>query len=460
MRLRILLIFSHLLLAACAGVRTAESAAASAAGGDAVAITHVSVVPMTDGDTLLRDMTVIVRGERIAAVGRAGRTPVPAGARVIDGRGRYLIPGLVDAHVHFSNRPEIDTLMAAVMLARGVTGAIDLGGQGRLDDSMRLRLRAEINAGRRPGPTLYMAREQLNDSTLTREAGMRRVEQDHAAGWDLIKVYNRLSVDGYRGVMLRAHQLGVPVVGHVVRPAGLEATLGSGQRGIVHMEEYLYQYFGFRSTDTLQLPEQTLDTAAIPYFARITADAGTYVTPTLAIYAAMIAQGENLDRELARPEVRYVPAALYDGTWTRERNRRALSFSHPLRQRNLRAGLGFLRAMVMPMHRAGVPLLAGTDAPVPGAVPGFAMHDELRTLVELGLTPHQALRAATRNAAEYLHRNDFGAIQAGRRADLLLLTANPLEDIRHTRSIDGVMARGRWYDAAALRAILEAAARP
>jgi imidazolonepropionase-like amidohydrolase len=116
--------------------------------------------------------------------------------------------------------------------------------------------------------------------------------------------------------------------------------------------------------------------------------------------------------------------------------------------------------MVMPMHRAGVPLLVGTDAPVPGAVPGFAVHDELRTLVELGLTPYEALAAATRNAAAYLRKDDFGTVQVGRRADLLLLSANPLQDIRHTEAIVGVMTRGRWYDEAALRAMLAASARP
>jgi Amidohydrolase family len=254
--------------------------------------------------------------------------------------------------------------------------------------------------------------------------------------------------------------LGMPVVGHVVRPMGLEGTIGSGQRGIVHFEEYLYQYFGFRSTDTLQVPEQTLHREAIPYFARITAGAGTYVTPNLALYAAMIAQGEDLDRELARPEVRYIPAALYTGTWIRERNTRSANFSHPVRQRNLRAGQEFLRAMLMPMHRAGVPLLVGTDTPVPGAVPGFAVHDEMRALAELGLTPYEVLAAATRNAAAYLRRDDFGTVQVGRRADLLLLAANPLDDIRHAQEIAGVMARGRWYGAAALQALLAASARP
>lgn len=452
----ILLISSLYLLSACATAPRPLPAPQGA--GDAIAITHVSLIPMT-ADTVLHDMTVIVRGERIHAIGRAGRTAVPAGARVIDGRGRYLMPGLVDAHIHLSNRLDIDTVVAAVLLAKGVTTAIELGGMGLPGDSGRLQLRAAINAGQRPGPTLYIARAQANDSAMTREGGMRRVEEDHAAGYDLMKVYNRLSVEGYRGITLRAHQLGMPVVGHVVRPAGLEATLGSGQRGIVHMEEFLYQYFGFRSSDTLAAQDAKLDTAVIPYFARITARAGTYVTPTLVTYQAVIAHGEDLDRELARPEVRYIPTALYDGAWIRERNERSLIFAHPRRLHHLRAGLHYQRLLLQAMHREGVPLLVGTDAPVAGAVPGFSVHYELQNLVELGLSPYEALSAGTRNAAAYLRRDDFGTVEVGRRADLLLLSSNPLDDIRNARSITGVMARGRWFDERALADLLARSAR-
>ncbi|HEY0021852.1 MAG TPA: amidohydrolase family protein [Longimicrobium sp.] len=444
------------LLAACS--RNPHPASVPSGGGNVIAITHVNVIPMTS-DTVLGDMTVIVRGERIEAIGRAGRTAVPAGARVIDGRGRYLIPGLVDAHIHLSNRADIDSVVAAVLLAKGVTTAIELGGMGLPGDSARLQLRTAINAGHRPGPTLYIARAQANDSTMTREGGMRRVEQDHAAGYDLMKVYNRLSVEGYRGITLRAHQLGMPVVGHVVRPAGLEATLGSGQRGIVHMEEFLYQYFGFRSSDTLTAQDAKLDTAVVSYFARITAEAGTYVTPTFVTYQAMIAHAEDLDRELARPEVRYIPATLYNAAWIREKNERSLMFAHPRRLHHLRAGLHYQRLLLQAMHREGVPLLVGTDAPVAGAVPGFSVHHELQNLVELGLSPYEALSAGTRNAAAYLRKDDFGTVEAGRRADLLLLSSNPLDDIRNTRAIAGVMARGRWFDEGALAALLARSAR-
>lgn len=444
-----------LLAIACA---PAPARAPSPEPGDAIAFTHVSVVPVTR-DTVLRDLTVVVRGERIVAMGAADRTPVPRGARVVEGRGRYLIPGLVDAHVHLSNRADIDTALTAVLLAKGVTGAVDLGGMGLPGDSARLRLRDAILAGRRAGPTLYLARAQVNDSTLTRAGGARRVEEDHAAGYDLMKVYNKLSTEGYRGVVLRAHQLGMPVVGHVVRSAGLEGTLGSGQRGIVHLEEYLYQYFGFRSSDTLEVQGEKLDTAAIPYLVRITADAGTYVTPTLTTYEGFIAHAEDLDGELARPEVRYIPAALYNGNWIPGKNRRASQFSDPRRLKHLRAGLDYQRRMLLPMHRAGVPLLVGTDAPVPGAVPGFSMHDELENFVELGVSPYEALVAATRSAAAYLGREDFGTVEVGKRADLVLLEANPLEDIRNTRKIAGVMARGRWLDEADLRSLLARSAR-
>lgn len=446
-----------LALAAFACAPPAPPAPVPAADG-AIAITHVAVLPMT-ADTVLHDHTVIVRGARIVAAGPARTTPVPPGAHVIDGRGRYLMPGLVDAHVHLTNRPDIDTVMAAVLLAKGVTGAIEMGGMGLPGDSMRLRLRDDIAAGRHPGPTLYLARDKANDSTMTRADGVRLVEEDHAAGYDLVKVYNRLSRDGYRGITLRARQLGMPVVGHVVRPAGLEGTLGSGQRGIVHLEEFLYEYFGFRSSDTLEAQEARLDTAALPHLARMTATSGAFVTPTLVVYDGFIAHAEDLDRELARPEVRYVPAGIYDATWIRARNGRAQLFAHPVRLRHLRAGADYQRRLLRALHAAGVPLLVGTDTPVPGAVPGFSLHAELRNLVDAGLSPYDALAAATVNAAAYLGRDDFGTVQPGRRADLLLLSADPRADVRNAEAIAGVMARGRWYDAAALEALLAASAR-
>jgi imidazolonepropionase-like amidohydrolase len=408
-------------------------------------------------DTVLEDVTVLVDGGRIAGVGPAGALRLPSGARVIDGRGRWLMPGLADAHAHLvvtvGAAPDVRARWQAVNerlllvgLTRGVTTAVELGGVGLGPDPDRVlpALRQDIAAGQRLGPTLYLATAKANDSALTRAQGMRLVDSARAGGYDLVKVYNALSREGYRGILLRAQQLGMPVVGHVVRAVGLEGTLGSGQRGIVHAEEYLPTYFPFRVTDTLQVPERVLDTAAIPYLARRTRAAGVWVTPTLVTSETVVAQAERLDSVLARPEVRRVPRPLYDALWAPGVNPYATRFSHPRRLRNLRASLEFQRRLVGALHAAGVPLLAGSDTPAAGVVPGDALHDELRNLVGAGLTPYEALAAATRNVAAFLGTDAFGTVEVGKRADLLLLDANPLDDVRNARRIRGVMVRGRW----------------
>jgi dihydroorotase-like cyclic amidohydrolase len=211
---------------------------------------HVNLVPMTK-DTVLEDMTVFVEGDRIVGIERARDASIPPIAHVIDGRGRYLMPGLADAHAHLvvtiGASPEVRTQwqninerLLVLGLSQGVTTVIELGGVGLAPDPDRVlsELRREISTGQRLGPTIYLASAKANDSTLTREQGRLMVDSARADGYDLIKVYNALSREGYRGIMLRAAELNLPVAGHVVRSIGLEGTLGSGQRGIVHLEEY------------------------------------------------------------------------------------------------------------------------------------------------------------------------------------------------------------------------------
>jgi hypothetical protein len=188
-------------------------------------LTHVNLVPMTR-DTVLEDMTVLIDGERIVTIGRANRLTVPPGARVVEGRGRYLMPGLADAHAHLvvtiGAKPDlrakwqnINEQLLLLGLSQGVTTVLELGGVGLGPDPDRIlpELRSDIVAGRRPGPTVYLASAKANDSTLTREQGMRLVDSARVDGYDLIKVYNALSRDGYRGIMLRAKQLDSPSSG-------------------------------------------------------------------------------------------------------------------------------------------------------------------------------------------------------------------------------------------------------
>jgi imidazolonepropionase-like amidohydrolase len=402
-----------------------------------IAFTNVNVIPM-NRNIVLRDMTVLVRGGKIKAVGRFGKIPISSGAQKIDARGKYLLPGLGDMHTHFSGNEPIDQALLNLHLVNGVTTVLSLGGSPEI-----LRLRESIVSERFNGPNFYTAGSAVDDANLTREGGIRLVDEHRRLSYDVVKVYNRLSLEGYRGIMQRAKQINLPVVGHVVRAVGLEGTLGSGQHGIVHLEEYLYTYTPFRISNTTQIPSDVLKAESIPYLAQATAKADVWVTTTLVTFEWVLAQTENSEAAISRQEARYIPETLFQGMWSPKVNK----YGRPLEQLgNVRAAMDFQRQMVKPFHDAGVNLLLGTDAPIPAVVPGFAAHEELLNLVEAGLTSYQALETATVNPARYLGKEkEFGTVEAGKRADMILLEANPIDDINNTRKLAGVMVRGRWF---------------
>lgn len=411
-----------------------------------IAFVHVNVIPM-NRNTVLPDMTVLVRDGKIKAIGRYGKISIPGGAQKVEARGKYLLPGLGDMHTHFSGNEPIDRALLNLHLVNGVTTVLSLGGSPEI-----LKLREAISFGRISGPNFYTAGPTVDDANLTREAGIRLVDEHKRLGYDVVKPYNRLSLEGYRGIMLRANQINIPVVGHVVRAVGLEGTLGSGQHGIVHLEEYLYTYTPFRISKTEQIPSEVLNPASIPYLAQVTAKAGVWVTPTLVTFVWVLAQTENSEAAISRHEARYIPEGLFQGMWDPKVNK----LGRPLEQLgNVKAAMDFQRQMVKPFRDAGVKLLLGTDAPIPAVVPGFGAHEELLNFVEAGLTPYEALETATVNPARYLGREkEFGTIEIGKQADLILLEANPLEDIKNTKKLAGVMVRGRWFSKSELRQML------
>lgn len=212
---------------------------------------------------------------------------------------------------------------------------------------------------------------------------------------------------------------------------------------VAHMEEYIYAYFSFGHEDSPVVPENA--PAMTQWLADATAKAGTWVTPNLTAYKGFSRQVVDLDAVLSRPEVAYLTPSL-TADWRRPAN----PFARNPRDDKLFAGLiGLVEGATMAFQKAGVALLAGTDTPIPCVVPGFSLHDELEELVHAGLRPYEALRAATANPGRFLgsflgRSDSFGVVAPGRQADLLLLDANPLGDIKNTRRIAGVMLRGRW----------------
>lgn len=401
----------------------AASAQTSAPGRSTVTVfSDATVLPMTQPASLQRH-TVIVRDGRIAEIGPAGRVRIPEGAIVIDGRGRYLIPGLVDTHVHLHR--ESDLLL---YLANGVTTVRNMKGEPK-----HLVWRERLSSDQMVGPNLLTTGPFIEGVSSAADA--ERTAREHfEAGYDFLKIHGDLSLAAYRRLVAVSQQLRIPLVGHLPRNLPLDSTLVSPQTSIDHAEEYVYTFFGNRVGDTTRVADAAERTRA----ARIA------VAPTLISYQHIAHQLDSLPDLLAQSEARFLPP-IERIRWRPENNYYSRNIP-PTAARGFRASLRFQQALVRALHRASVPLMLGTDAGGPETlVPGFSALDELDLLVESGLAPYEALRSATAAPAEVWQKSrEFGVIAVGARADLLLLEADPLADIRNVRRRAGVMVRGLW----------------
>ncbi len=422
-----------------------------------VAFVDVNVAPM-DREQVLSGQTVVVRDGKIVELGSSDRVKVPVGALRIDGRGKYLMPGLADLHVHLLYYNERhNAAMLKLYVANGVTTILNLTGTPH-----HLNLRAKIKSGELFGPELYTSGPFISDApvhTPTPEEVERDVVEQKRAGYDLIKIHGDFSREAYRRLFQVARREGIRVIGHAPRNLGVEPMLEERQDAVAHSEEYLYAYFFYKMDESIKtadlesqkrfLVEQE---KRIPALAQSTAKAGSWVVANLEAYRNIALQVEDLDAALRRDDVKYMIPDIAPH-WTPERNTYARRFTRD-RAPRFHAQYRLLEKTVKGFHDAGVRLLAGTDALNPCVVPGFSLHDELRNLVAAGLTPYQALRTATINAAEFLGATS-GVVAIGRHADLILVNGDPLKDVSNASRRAGVMLRGRWFDEDELHGMLD-----
>jgi len=396
-----------------------------------IAFLNVNVVPM-DKEGVLENQTVVVANGRISEIGATGKVKVPKGATRIEGKGRYLMPGLVDMHAHLYAPQELP-----LYLANGVTTVFNLNGR-----PANLLWRDEIVRGTLVGPTIYSCGPTIRTAQKAEEA-RRLVEEQSKAGYDSIKIYNGVSKEAYDVLIAEAKKHGMLTIGHIPREPGFESVLKAGQ-AIAHAEEYVYTTFKNKTDDESRIPE----------VAAATRDAGVQVLLTFVAYDHIIKQVESLPALLATPEMKYL------SPWVRE------SWGVDVNPYKARLGtqgaaltksLAFQKKLAKELHRVGVRIMTGTDAMNPGVVPGFSEHEELRHLLDIGFTPFEAIRAATRYPAEFLTKTgEFGTVAVGKRADLILVDGNPLQDIARVSRPLGVMARGRWMPQAELQRMLDA----
>jgi hypothetical protein len=399
-----------------------------------IAFVHVGLLPL-DNESVIKDQTVVVRDGKIIAVGDSKKIDVPEGSTIIDGTGEFLMPGLTDMHTHL-NRPE-DLLL---YVSYGVTSVRNMWGT-----PMQLAWREEINKGRRVGPTLYTVgpivdgEDPAHDGSivLTKVEDVPRVIELHQKmGYDAIKVYNNLKLPVYQELTKAAKVAKLAIVGHVPREGGLASVLEAKQRSIEHMSGFVdaLQFDAPRPEGTSRI--DYIDESKIPALVEKVKESGVWLCPTRSVRVTLGFTGDETRAMLSKPEMKYVPAASR-AVWEprREDDVEDIDF--------MQKEYALMNRMLPMMHKAGVRFLIGTDPGNPLIIPGYTVHDELQQFLKAGFTPLEVLQIATRGAAEFLGDN-FGKIEVGQRADLLLLKGNPLKDISQTRNIEGVMLRGFW----------------
>ncbi|MBA3557167.1 MAG: amidohydrolase family protein [Gemmatimonadaceae bacterium] len=412
--------------------------------GNTIAFVGANVIPM-DRERVLENQTVIIRDGRIAEMGPASSIRVPAGVERIEARGKYLLPGLAEMHGHIPPPSAPAAFIENVLflyVANGITTV-----RGMLGAPNQLELREKAKSGAIVAPTLYLAGPSLNGNSVNSPADAERmVREQKAQGWDLLKVHPGLTRDEYDAMVRAARDVGISFGGHVPAEVGLAHALASGQETIDHLDGYVEYLDGDKGS---------IDPARLTDAVRRSRESKTWIVPTMALWETLIGVA-TLDKLKSYPELKYMPPNMVKGWVEAHENR--------LKSPELDAAMGRRvaenrRLILKALHNGGVRVLMGTDAPQQFSVPGFSLHRELADMRKAGLSPYQILESGTRNVGAYFSaKDDFGTVAKGKRADLVLVDANPLENIGNLERRSGVMVRGRWLPEAEIRRRLEAIA--
>jgi Amidohydrolase family len=425
---------------------------------------HVTVIDAT-GSQAKPDMSVVIVGDRIAEIVPSKKLRAPKEAQVVDATGKFMIPGLWDMHVHAFDR----NLFSPLFIANGITGVRDMFSPLPAINQWR----KEIREGTILGPHIIAAGPIVDGpkpiwpgsiAVSNVEEGIKAVNTVKQGGSDFVKVYSLLPRDAYFAIAAEAKRQGMVFAGHVPDSVTVAEASDAGQKSIEHLTGVLLgcsskeneirkdvdarRQAGASRTFTSSIRDQiaALDSfdnkKANELFARF-AKNGTWMDPTLTVLRSIAYVGDSDFRN--DPRLRYIPGYLRAGMWGGD----PFGLKSRTADDNASAKRVFQKSLeiVGVMKRAGVQIIAGTDTPNPFVFPGFSLHDELGLLVKAGLTPMEALQAATRNAANYLGMLDStGTIEKGKLADLVLLDDDPLADISNTKKIKAVVVGGKFVN--------------
>jgi imidazolonepropionase-like amidohydrolase len=421
---------------------------------------NVNLIPMA-AEEILSARTVIVTDGRIEAIGEVEDTPVPDDAVIIDGTDRFLMPGLSEMHGHVPSMTSdgLDRVLQ-LYVANGITTV-----RGMLGEESHLEMRRALKENKLLGPRLFTSGPSFNGRSVTSpERAISMVEQQHAAGYDFLKIHPGLTRDEFDAMAATADRVGIRFAGHVPEDVGIDRALEAGIATIDHLDGYMESLLrphddpsgGLSGLFGVFIADQA-DESKIGDIVAATVEAGTWNVPTDSLFRHWASAELDPEDMVDWPEMKYMPA---DTVARWHRAKRELLDDANYHPATAARAIAIRQKLILELHRNGAGLLLGSDSPQIFNVPGFAIHRELEYLVDAGLTPFEALQTGTANPAKFFGKSgEFGVVQTGAEADLILLDANPLDDISNTRRIHGVMIRGRWLPRNELDELLDGLAR-
>lgn len=405
----------------------------------------VNVIPM-DKEQVLQDQVVVVKDGVISAMGKPGKVKYSKDALVINGKGKYLMPGLAEMHAHVPPVNELEPMEEVLKLfaLKGITTI-----RGMLGHPRHLELRDKVESGQLISPRFYTSGPSFNgNSVKTPEEGAEMVRQQKQAGYDFLKLHPGLTPETFAAISKTANEVNIPFAGHVSYNVGVWRAIESGYASIDHLDGFVESLVP--GLDTISEQQAGLfamyiadqaDETRIPKLVNGLRENNIWVVPTQALAERWIAADKDPEMLRKAPEMKYMAPKTLDNWVSTKKN---LMQNPKYDAAEIADYIELRKKLIYEANRNGVGLLLGSDAPQVFNVPGFSTHHELKYLVDAGLTPYEALRTGTVNVGRYLNRPDIGVIKPGAAADLILLAGNPLEQIEQTQNIEGVLVGKRW----------------
>jgi len=407
-----------------------------------IAIVEVNVIPM-DREILLENQTVLISDGKIVSIINSADFQNDGTFQLIDGKGKFLMPGLSEFHSHIPNNMELAEETMWLYLMHGV-----LTVRGMIGHPNHLVLKEKIANGEIAGPRIFAAGPSLNGTSVENPAmGKQMVKEQAEANYDHLKLHPGLDKPKFDAIAETAQREGIFYGGHVSLDVGLEYALAGGYRSIEHMDGYIEAMVRNKSLLDPQISGlfgvnliEHIDRSKMDFMVDMTQAQKTWIVPTQSLFERWM--GSASAQEFEQMDEFKLMSVSTRANWFRQK--RMFDNSQPDKEK-LEAYLNFRREMLMKLHNAGVPFVLGSDSPQILNVPGVATLHEMTALARAGMTPYEIYKTGTLNAAEYFNqKGQFGQVSVGADADLVLLGENPLDAVEKFQSIEGIIVQGKF----------------